>query len=166
MAATQKCDAFVPSVVSNLCITTGARPVIHVHHGRMHTLVRAAIRCLHACIFRLESVHMLIIIMLASHYINRSIEFTCLNLIIIALRGRTHCLMIHIHCGCSQIGPCLCCSDVSSCAVLCRILFWVYWKAERILIRRRNLNQRPFTRPIATGRAAAKSSTRRSNSCT
>ncbi len=38
----------------------GARPVIHVHHGRMRTLVRAVIlqlRCLHACIFRLKSAY-------------------------------------------------------------------------------------------------------------
>ncbi len=38
----------------------GARPVIHVHHGRMRTLVRAVIlrlRRLHACIFRLKSAY-------------------------------------------------------------------------------------------------------------
>ncbi len=55
----QKCDAFFP-VVSNLRITTGARPVIRVHHGRMRTLVRAAIlrlRRLYACIFRLKSAY-------------------------------------------------------------------------------------------------------------
>ncbi len=31
--------------------------VIHVHHGRMRTLVRAAIMCLHACIFWLKSAY-------------------------------------------------------------------------------------------------------------
>ncbi len=54
----QKCNGFFPSIVSNLRITTGARPVIRVHHRSMHTLVRTAIlrlRCLHACIFRLKS---------------------------------------------------------------------------------------------------------------
>jgi len=39
----QKCDAFFPFIVSNLCIITGVPPVIPVHHGRMSTLVRAAI---------------------------------------------------------------------------------------------------------------------------
>ncbi len=39
-------------------ITTGVRPVIHIHQVRMRTLVRAAIlrlSCLHACIFHLKS---------------------------------------------------------------------------------------------------------------
>ncbi len=50
--------------VSNLRITTGARPIIHVHHVRMRTLVRAAIlrlRCLQACIFRLKSAYAMLI---------------------------------------------------------------------------------------------------------
>ncbi len=65
----QKCDAFFVSIVSNLRITTGARPIIHVHHGRMRSLVRAAIlrlRCLHACIFRLKSAYYVNTIMLAA----------------------------------------------------------------------------------------------------
>ncbi len=39
-------------------ITTGVRPVIHIHQVRMRTLVRASIlrlSCLHACIFHLKS---------------------------------------------------------------------------------------------------------------
>ncbi len=51
---------FIHSIVSNLRITTGVCPVIHVHHGCMHTLVRVAIlwlRCLHAFIFRLKSAY-------------------------------------------------------------------------------------------------------------
>ncbi len=49
---------FLPSIVSDLRIIAGACHVIHVHHERMRTLVRAAIlqlRCLHVCIFRLKS---------------------------------------------------------------------------------------------------------------
>ncbi len=56
-------------IVSNLRITTGARPIIHVNHGRMRSLVRAAIlrlRCLHACIFRLKSAYYVNTIMLAA----------------------------------------------------------------------------------------------------
>ncbi len=33
--------SYPPSFISNLRITTVSRPVIHVHHGRMRTLVRA-----------------------------------------------------------------------------------------------------------------------------
>ncbi len=60
-----------PSIIPSLHIITGARPVIHVHHGRMRTLVRAAtvrLRCLHACIFRLKSAYAIYVntIMLAA----------------------------------------------------------------------------------------------------
>ncbi len=66
----QKSDALFASIVSNLRITTGARPVIHVHHERMRTLVRAAIlrlRCLRACIFRLKLAYAPMLIRLCLH---------------------------------------------------------------------------------------------------
>ncbi len=55
-----ECDAFFPTIVSNLRIIKGACHLIHVCHAHMRTLVRAAIlrlRCLHACIFRLKSAY-------------------------------------------------------------------------------------------------------------
>ncbi len=57
-----------PSIVSNLRITAGAHPIMHAHHKRMRTLVRAAIlrRCLHACIFLLKSAYYVNTIMLAA----------------------------------------------------------------------------------------------------
>ncbi len=59
-SAPQKCDAFFPTIVSNLRIITGACHVMQVRHERMRTLVRAAIlwlRCLHACIIQLKSAY-------------------------------------------------------------------------------------------------------------
>ncbi len=55
-----ECDAFFPTIVSNLRIIKGACHLIHVCHTHMRTLVRAAIlrlRCLHACIFWLKSAY-------------------------------------------------------------------------------------------------------------
>ncbi len=81
-------------IVSNLSITTGARPVVRI-------LVRAAIlRCLHARIIRLKSAYVMLAAIMSLIALFKSKYCVCMvkinhniakNLIIIALKGACKC---------------------------------------------------------------------------
>ncbi len=57
---TQKCDAFIAAIVSNVRITAGACLVTHVRHEHMRNLVKAAIKftCLYISISNATYVNM------------------------------------------------------------------------------------------------------------
>ncbi len=101
MCFPQKCDAFFASIVSNLRITTGARPVIHVHHGRMCTLVRVAIlrlRCLHACIFWLKSYKTYVNTIMLGAIISliALFTFTFMHLADAFIQSDLHCIQVTV----------------------------------------------------------------------